>query len=183
MAKSSTDKQVQMQQQLYERFCQLCQGLLSSVAGKGRHFTVRHHRGRPLPGNRVCSTHLQELLQSFGLNSKEDEVLVQAKEVCGFLEAGRQFFTEGKHCRIPVSSRIAQCSPSTSSTDRNKLTSSTQLQTLRCAHILTTELSPCAQFLAQPNQCTDSSTQTTATVSLSQPVKKDVPVSANTMVR
>ena len=91
------------------------------VADEGRHCTVRRYRGRHFPGNRVCHTHMQELLQLSGHDSKEGGLrrrrcsFVQKIEVHDFLEGGRQFFRDGKCCCIPVRPRIAQCSPSTSS--------------------------------------------------------------------
>ena len=76
IAESSTDEWVQMQPTLRMlmpivlgfAFIGMAQSLPCMVADKGRHFTVRRHRGRPFPGNRVCHIHL---LQSFGLDSKE----------------------------------------------------------------------------------------------------------------
>ena len=194
---------VQMQQQLYERFCRLCRGpfsgdkynlyrawsltktgtLLSSITGEDLSLEAECAPQICMS----CYNRLDTIAKKENELQRKHQLLVLEKEdVCNSLRTGRRFFTEGKLCRIPISPRIAQSSPSTSSPARKRLASTRHLQIPRCARSLAAELSACAQSIhnmASPMlQCTDKGTQTTATVSHSQPPKKDMPVPADAMV-
>ena len=123
---------VQIQQQLYGRFCRLCRdplpsdkynlyrawsltkagALLSNITGEDLSLEAEY-------APQICKTcyrRLNTIAKQEDDMQKKRQLLSQAKEEVGsFLIAGRRFFTEGKWCRIPVSPRIHQHSPSTAS--------------------------------------------------------------------
>lgn len=136
---TSYDGRLQMQQQLYGRFCRMCREPLSSVkynlyrawsltkAGTllsnitGEDLSLEAECAPQIC--KACYSRLDTIAKKEEDMQKKLQLLSRAKEeVCSFLRAGRRFFTEGKRCRIPVSPRIDQRSPTTASPARKRLT-------------------------------------------------------------
>ena len=134
---------VQIQQQLYGRFCRLCREPLSSdkynlyrawsLTKAGT--LLSNITGEDLSleaecAPQICKTcykRLDTIAKQEDDIQKKRQLLSRAKEeVSSSLFAGRLFFTEGKRCRIPVSPRFHQRSPSTASPAPKRLTSTRQ---------------------------------------------------------
>ena len=137
---SSYAGRVQIQQQLYGRFCRLCREPLSSdkynlyrawsLTQVGT--LLSHITGEDLSLEaeyapqicRTCYRRLNTIAKQEDEIQKKHQLLSQAKEeISSFLTVGSRFFTEGKRCRIPVSPRVHQRSPSTASPAPKRLTS------------------------------------------------------------
>ena len=102
---------------------------------------------------KTCYRRLDTIAKQEDDIQKKRKLLSRAKEeVSSSLMAGRRIFTEGKRCRIPVSPRIHQCSPSTASPALKRLTSTRQ--GAHCVRGLSEQMHQAARtqysILAQP---------------------------------
>ena len=146
---------MEMQQQLYQRFCRLCREplssdkcnlyrawsltkvgtLLSDVSGEDLSLEAEH---APQICKK-CYKGLNTIANKEEELKRKQELLIQAKdEVSSRLIAARRFFKDAKRSRIPLSPRNDQRSPSTSTPARKRLSHTSH--PARCVRDLSNQL-------------------------------------------